>query len=235
MNHRKRQAVDELLPTTRPAKIPRSNHAYLQSASDHAALLPPTLGSRWVQLSDDILTLVGDTGGAMINTVLQKAEGILQNVWDVLTGSRRTEEDESPTTEQLAVVSPQSSSSSVACISPPNPHPSLPAEVPPPPRRRQPSSQNAVASSSKQPEERSESSRAKVPSTGLLTPSSSQTSSGSSSTSFLGLYPNVSSNQRAFAALRAANERERGPARKQKPTRRHIYAERVRSHEIMPL
>lgn len=72
MNYRKRRATDELLPTTRPPKIPRSNHTYLQSASEHAALLPNTaLSTRWVKAAEDLYTLVGDTAGAMLNFFLR--------------------------------------------------------------------------------------------------------------------------------------------------------------------
>lgn len=72
MNYRKRRAADELLPTTRPLKIPRSNHTYLQSPSEHAALLQTTtLGTRWARVAEDVYTLVGDTAGAMLNTIFR--------------------------------------------------------------------------------------------------------------------------------------------------------------------
>lgn len=77
MNHRKRRAADELLPTTRPTKIPRSNHTYLRSSPEHAALIQhEQLGTRWVQLAEEIYTLVGDTAGVMFSALTRGLGGL---------------------------------------------------------------------------------------------------------------------------------------------------------------
>ncbi|KAI0803081.1 hypothetical protein BC629DRAFT_1491630 [Irpex lacteus] len=219
MNYRKRRATDELLPTTRPPKIPRSNHTYLQSASEHAALLPNTaLSTRWVKAAEDLYTLVGDTAGAMLNFFLRGGG---------LFSRPESQQDSAPSPrEPQQLPSPPSTSPSVQSISPPQQPAPLPADLPPPPRRRQPSKENAVASSSTQIDRSPESSRENVTNTGLLTPTTSQTSAGSSSTSFLGLNPELSAEQRVRAAIHEAARRQNGLLRQHKPRRKHIFEQR---------
>ena len=149
---------------------------------------------------------------------------LLVSECESLSSKRRVDVPKPPTTTGKHPVTPPSTSPSTKSVSP-----LKPSELPPPPRRRQPSNENAVASSSTQNNKRTESSPKKVINTGLLTPCTSQASSGSSSTSFLGLNPEPSAEKRVKAALYEASRRQNGPARQRKPRRRHIFEERVRS------
>lgn len=80
MSLRKRRATDDLLPTSRPSKVPRTDHACLKSASGSLTLVDPsvgseTLGTRWAQLAEEVYQLVGDTSNVMFGT-LYKSIGL---------------------------------------------------------------------------------------------------------------------------------------------------------------
>ncbi|KAI0085605.1 hypothetical protein BDY19DRAFT_429274 [Irpex rosettiformis] len=200
MNHRKRRAADELLPTTRPLKIPRSNHAYLQSSSEHAALpQTATLCARWFQVGEEVYTLVGDTAGAMFNTLVRGVVGALF--------PRPDSEQELPTVVPEQLVTPLSTSPSIQSISPPGKPATQPSEPPPPPsKRHQPLNDNAIASSSTQVARWPESGQRNVTNTGLN--------------------PELSAGQRVRAAIYEASRRQNGPPRQHKPRRRHIFEKR---------
>lgn len=68
MNHRKRRATDELLPTSRPLKAPRIGYTYLKPA---AVAYDQSLTLRWIETTGQVRQLVGDTVNEMLRRFSQ--------------------------------------------------------------------------------------------------------------------------------------------------------------------